>query len=153
MPTTLRRCLRIEPKIIQRAPANRVRVLVLRERFAAPCDELDLLSNVPRGAAVTLVHECAIVCPAGFLGRRVKSNVANVDAREDLYVEVLNALVEILIVDGVLILPDSVIRPSNLVTDEENPIVSRIGLVLSHRRARSCPSHDGRLHSDGGTDR
>ena len=108
--------------------------------------------KAPRGAAVTLVHECAIVCPAGFLGRRVKSNVANVDTRPDPYQEALNAVVEVLVVDGVLIVPHAVVWSRHLAADKENSIVSRIRLVLSHRCARSCPSHEGRLHSDGGTE-
>ena len=141
------RRLRIEPKVIQCAPANRVGVLVLRECFTAPFDVFRRLINAPRGATVTLVHECAIVCPAGFLGRRVKSNVANVDAGEDGHLEVLNAVIEVLIENGIFIVPDSVIWPRHLIANEENPIVSRIRLVLSYRCTRGCPSHDGRLHS------
>jgi len=82
----------------------------------------------------------------------VKSNVTDVDAGEDVYVEVLNPVIEVLIVDGVLIVPHSVIGPSHLVADEKYPVVSGIGLVLRYCRARSRPSHDSGLHSNGGPD-
>ena len=64
---TLRRLIGIEPEIIQRAAANRVGVLILRKRFGVPSDRACVLRNCPRRAAITLIVERAVVCPAGFL--------------------------------------------------------------------------------------
>ena len=55
----------------------------------------------------------------------------------------MDRAIEVLIKDGVFIVPNSSRWVCDLVADEYNPIVSRIGLDLVYRRA--CPSHDGRL--------
>ena len=61
MKRKIRRRICIEPKGIQRAPANRVRILVLGKRFAAPGNGLECLSANPRLAAVALVVQRAVV--------------------------------------------------------------------------------------------
>ena len=66
--------------------------------------------------------------------------------------ERLNSAIQVHVKDGILIMPDSRGRPSYLVTDEEETIVTRIGLDLLYCGARSCPGLDSRLHSDGRTD-
>ena len=66
--------------------------------------------------------------------------------------EGLNGTVKVHVKDGVLIVPHSGIRACYLVTDEEETIVTRIGLNLTDCGARSCPGLDSRLHSDGRTD-
>ena len=76
---TLRRLIGIKPEVIQCAPADRVGVLVLRKGFGIPRYGIGGLSDIPRCAAVTLVVKCAVVCPAGFLRRGMKSYVTNVD--------------------------------------------------------------------------
>ena len=68
----------IEPEVIQCAEANRVRVLILRKRFAVPGYGITGLSDSPGRAAVTLVIKRAVVCPARFLRRRVKSDVTKI---------------------------------------------------------------------------
>ena len=72
------RLIGIEPEVIQRAEANRVGVLILRESFRVPGYRACVLRNSPRCAAITLVVECAIICPTGFLTRRMKSDVRDV---------------------------------------------------------------------------
>ena len=70
----------IKPKVIQGAPADRVGVLVLRKRFTVPGYATEGLINSPRSTAVTLIVKRAVVCPAGLLRRRVKTDVADVNA-------------------------------------------------------------------------
>jgi len=108
------------------------------------------LRNSPRRAAVTLVIKRAVVCPARFLRRRVKSDVT--DIGEHRHAKGLNAAIKIFIVNGVFIVPYAVIWPRHLRADKENPIIGGIRLVLRHCRAGSCPSHDSGLHSNGGPD-
>ncbi len=74
---TLRRLIGVKPEVIQCAEANRVGVLILCKRFAVPHQVTVVLSDSPRRAAVTLVIKGAVVCPARFLRRRVKSDVTN----------------------------------------------------------------------------
>ena len=78
---TLRRLIGVEPEIIQCAPANRVGVLILCKGFCVPRYGISSLSHSPRRAAVTLVVERAVVCPAGLLRRRVKADVTDIDPR------------------------------------------------------------------------
>ncbi len=66
--------------------------------------------------------------------------------------EGLNGTIKVHVKDSVLIVPQSGIWPCYFVTDEEETIVTRVGLDLLYRRARSCPGLDSRLHSDGRTD-
>ena len=58
---SLRRLIGIESEVIQCAPANRVRVLVLRDGFAAPCYRIGGLNNIPRRAVVTLIILGAVI--------------------------------------------------------------------------------------------
>ena len=109
------------------------------------------MSDSPRRAAETLVIKRAVICPARFLRRRVKSDVADIDVREIRHSKGLNPTIEIFIIDGVFIVPYAIIWPRHLVADKENPVTTRIGLVLSYYGACVCPSHDGRLHSHGVT--
>ena len=62
--------------------------------------------------------------------------------------ERLDRTIKILIVDGVLIVPDTGSGSGDLVTDEYDSVVSRNGLDLVYRCARTCPHLDSGLHSD-----
>ncbi len=68
----------VKPEVIQCAEANRVGILILRKRFAVPGYGITGLSDSPGRAAVTLVIKRAVVCPARFLRRRVKSDVTEI---------------------------------------------------------------------------
>ena len=83
----------------------------------------------------------------------MESDVAQ-DRRKEWINELegLNGTVKVHVKDGVLIVPHSGIWACYLVTDEEETIVTRIGLNLIDCGARSCPGLDSRLHSDGRTD-
>ena len=138
--------VRIKTEVIEGPKANRVRVLVLCKRFAVPCYGIRRLSNSPRRAAITLVVLCAVVRPAGFLWRRVKVDVADVNPRSQRHAERLNRTVEVLIIKGVFVMPHTGTWVSHLVTHKPDSVVAWIGFDLADR----CPSpgHDGRLHLD-----
>ena len=97
----------VEPEVVECAPANRVRVLVLRKRFGIPSDGIGSLGDSPRCAAVTLVVKRAVVCPTRFLGRRVEADVTDIGAKPQRDAEGLNGAIQVLIVQSVLIVPNS----------------------------------------------
>ncbi len=66
--------------------------------------------------------------------------------------ERLDGTIKVHVKDGVLIVPHSGIRSCYLVTDEEDPIITWVGLDLLYCGAGSCPGLDGRLHADGHID-
>jgi len=134
----------VEPEIIKRAPANRVRVLILHKGFAVPCQRVGSLGRSPRGAAKSLAVKRAIVCPSRMLRRRVKFDVADVNPRSQRHAERLNGAVEVFVKQRVLIVPDSRRRIGHLVTHEPNTVVSRIR--LDPVDCCSSPRPDGRLH-------
>ena len=81
------RLIGVKPEVVECAPANRISVLILRKRFAVPGYGIGRLSNSPRRAAVTLVVECTVICPAGFLRRRMKVDVADVNSGSQRHTE------------------------------------------------------------------
>ena len=137
----------VKPEVIQCAEANRVGVLILRKRFAVPGYGITGLSDSPGRAAVTLVVKRAVVCPAGFLRWRVKTDVTDIGARAQRHAKGLNAAIEIFIEQGIFIVIDPRRGTGHFAAHKRDAIVSRIGLHFIYRRP--CPSHDGRLHSLG----
>jgi hypothetical protein len=101
------RLIGIEPEIIQRAKANRVRILILRKSFRVPSDSASVLHNIPRCAAITLIVERAVVCPAGFLTWGVKPDVRDVYSWSERHAEGLDRAVKVLVVQRVFIVPDT----------------------------------------------
>ena len=140
----------VEPEIVQCAPADRIGVLVLRKCFAVPSYRTTGLSHSPGHAAVTLIVKRAVVCPTRFLRWPTKPGVAYVHSRCSRHTERLNPSVQVLVIQGILIMPDSSRRIGNFVAQEPDAIISRIRLNRVHCRAR--PRHDGRLrpHSRAG---
>jgi hypothetical protein len=135
----------IKPEVIQCAPANRVRVLVLRKRFAVPGYGTTGLSNLPRLAAVTLVVKRAIVCPGWMLRRRMKPDVADVNAGCQRDTKRLNASIEVLVIERIFVMVNTGRRVGHLVTHKPDAVVTRVGLDLAHRG--TGPGHYGGLHS------
>src|SRR6266404_2448576 len=84
-----------------------------------------------------------------MLNRRVKSDVRNVYSRSNRHAERLNGAIEILIVQGVFIVPDASSGVRDFVAHEPDSVGSRRGLDLVYRR--TGPSHDRRLLSHGGS--
>ena len=64
----------------------------------------------------------------------------------------LNGAIQVLIVDGVLIVVDSIARACYFIASEENAVVAWIGLEHVADRC-ACPCHDGGLHSRGRANR
>jgi len=62
--------------------------------------------------------------------------------------EGLNSAVQVLVIDGIFIVPHSGIWSCHLVANPENAVISRIRFALVY--SCSGPSHDGRLLSHGG---
>ena len=132
----LRRLIAIKPEIVQCSPPKRVGVLVLPEGFAVPSYGVGRLSNSPRHATVALVIERAIVWPARFLPRRVKPNVADTHSWWQRHSKRLNAAVQVLVIQSVLIVPDSGTWVSHFITYKPDPIVARVRLDLIYCGAR-----------------
>ena len=95
----------VEPEVIQGAETDSVGVLILRQSFRVPSDRGSVLHNSPGSAAITLVVERAVVCPAGFLTRCVKRDVRDVYAGCEWHAEGLDPAVEVLVVQRVFIMP------------------------------------------------
>lgn len=142
----------VEPEVVKRAVANRIRVLISRKSFRTPGDRRWVRGiNIPRGAAEAGVSLGAIMRKAGMLRRRVKLDVSDVNTGAHRYGERLNRPIEVLVVHCVLIVPHAGVWSRHLVTDEENAVGSRrrprSWLELIYRRA--SPSHNSRLLSMG----
>jgi len=71
--------------------------------------------------------------PAGLLGRGMKFDVANVDAWAQRHSERLNAAVEVLIIERVLIMPDSGRWVAHFVTHEPDTVHAVIRVELGYR--------------------
>src|SRR5438309_6604459 len=82
-----------------------------------------------------------------MLNRRVKSDVADVDSRGQRHAERLDRAIKVLVIQGILIVPDASSGVSDFIAHKPDAIVTRIGLDLAHGRAG--PGHDGGLLSMG----
>ena len=66
--------------------------------------------------------------------------------------EGLDGTIQVHVKHSVVIMPNSGGGSRYFVTDKEDPIIARVRLRLLYCGARSYPSLDSRLHSDGRTD-
>ena len=145
------RLIRVESEIIKCAPANRVGVLILRKCFTVPSDGTGRLSHSPGSTAVTLIVKRAVICPAGLLRRRMKADVTDVDTWPQGHTKRLDSSIEVLVIQGILIVPHSWTWIGHFVSHEPNTIVTRIRFDLIYYLA--CPRHDGRSRPDGRSQR
>jgi len=143
------RLIGIKPEVIQSAEANRVGILILRESFRAPGDRACVLGNIPRGAAISSISLCAIMCKAGMLRRRMKANVRYVYSGSNRHAERLDSAIEVLVVQRVFIVPDSSGGVRHFIAHEPDTVGAWIRLNLVY--CRTCPSRDRRLLSHGGS--
>jgi len=89
-----------------------------------------------------------------MLRRRMKSDVAQIWRKTwKNNFEGLDGTIQVHVKHSVVIMPNSGGGSRYFVTDKEDPIIARIRLRLLYYSARSYPSLDSRLHSDGRTDR
>lgn len=79
--------------------------------------------------------------------RCMKSDVSDVNSRCQRHAEGLHGAIQVLVIQRVLVMPNSSTWVGYLVTHEPDAIVARIRLDLVY--CRSCPRLDGRLHSHG----
>ena len=133
------RLIGIEPEVIERAVANGVGVLILRKSFRVPGDRARVLGNSPRRAAISLAVKGAIICPAGLLNRRMKSDVRDVYSWPNRHAERLDRAIEVLVVESVFIVPDASGGVRYFETHEPDTIISGIGLDLDLPSRRSRP--------------
>jgi hypothetical protein len=148
---SLRRTVRIETEIIQSPEADGVRVLVLRKGLRAPAQSLAGLTRRPGRIAIPRAVEGSIVCKCRRILRSMKPQVAHRDSASQRHAERLNRAIKILIIDGVLVMPDSSAWVRHFEAKEPNAIDSRNG--LDPVDGRSSPSIDGRAHSHCGGNR
>ena len=73
----------------------------------------------------------------------MKTDVADVYPGCERHAKGLNAAVEVLVIQGILIVPDPSSGIRHFVPHKPNPIVTRVGLDLAYYRC--WPGHDGRL--------
>ena len=135
----------VKPEVVKRPVSNRIRVLVGRKGFRAPGDRVCVLGNIPRRAAIPGISLGAIMRNARMLRRHVKPDVTDIDSRSQRNSERLNGPIEVLVIEGVLVVPDASRRVGHLVTHEPDTIVAVIWFDLIYRR--TSPSFNGRLLS------
>ena len=147
----LRRLVGIETEVIQSAPANRIRVLVLGKGLRVPAQSARSLVRSPGRVAKSRVSLCSVVWKSRMIRRSVKPKVAHRDPASQRNTEGLNRAIEILVIDGVFIMPDSRGRVGHLVANHSDSIEA--GSRLEGIDARSRPGIDRRQGWHGGADR
>jgi hypothetical protein len=120
----------------------------LCKRLAVPSGRGETLGEEPGITAISSVSLGAIVCKSRMLWRRVESDVTQSRLKKRINnFEGLNGAVEVLVIDSVFIVPHSGSWSCDLVTNEENAVISWIRFSLVYNSAG--PGHDGRLLPHG----
>ena len=83
----------------------------------------------------------------------MESDVTDISSNSQGDAKGLDGAIEVLVIQSVLIVPDSWTWVSHFVTHEPDAIVTRVRLILIYYGARRGPSHDGRLRPDCGGNR
>ena len=140
----------VEPEIVHRGEAYRISVLISRKSLRAPGDKVWICGvNIPRRRAIPGISLSAIMWPTRLLDRRMKSDVTDIDSSPYRHGERLNRAIEVLVIEGVLIVPDASIWPRHFIAHKPDTVRSWSGLNrIAHRRA--SPSFNGGLLSHGG---
>ena len=139
----------IKPEVIQRAVANGVVVLILHKSFRVPGDGACVLGNSPRRAAVSSISLGAIICPAGMLNGRMKSDVGDVYSWPNRHAERLDRAIEVLVVESIFIVPNARTGVRHFVAHEPDTVGSGCGFDLVY--CRTGPGRDRRMLSHGGS--
>ena len=135
----------VKSEVVQRGEANRICILISRESFCAPGDGVRFLGNIPRRATVASISYSAVMRPGGLLRRGVETNVGDVSSKSYRHGKGLDGAIEVLVIDRVLIVPDTGRRVGDLIAHKPNAVVPLVWLDLIYRR--SSPRHDGWLLS------
>ena len=125
--------------------------MILRKCFTVPSYGIGRLSNSPGSTAVTLIVKRAVIWPAGLLRRRMKTDVSDVDTWPQWHTKRLDSSVQVLVIQGILIVPDSGSWIGHFVSYEPEAVIARIRFELV--QCRACPCHEGRSPPDRGTKR
>ena len=104
---SMRRTVGIETEIIQRAPTNGVRVLVLRKGLRAPAHRAGGLIRGPGSVAKSRASQGSIVWKSRMIKRRVKPKVAHRDPASQRHTEGLDRAIKILVIERVFIMPNA----------------------------------------------
>ena len=78
----------------------------------------------------------------------MKFDVADIDPWSEGHAKRLNRAIEILVIQRILVVPNTGSWSRHFVTHKPDPIVTRVRLNLVY--CGTCPSHDGRLHLERG---
>ena len=134
----------IKSEVVQCGEANRVGVLVLHKCFAVPSRRRETRSEDPGSTAITSIslYSCVQIQDAAVARGTQRCSLLSGGRANDF--EGLNRAVEVLVIDGVRIVGHPGIWSCHLVTDEENAIVSRVGLDCG-AHCRASPGFNGRL--------
>ena len=84
--------------------------------FGVPDYGVGNLAGTPRGAAIARISYRAVIRPGGFLRWSVKANIRDCGANSYRHTKRLDGAIEVLVVDGVFIMPDAGGRICHLVT-------------------------------------
>ena len=106
------------------------------------------MGNSPRRAAVSSISLGPVICPAGVLNRRMKSDVRDVYSWPNRNAERLDRTIEVLVVESILIVPDACTGVCYFEAHEPDTVISRVRLLPVHRR--TGPGHDRWLLAHGG---
>ena len=81
----------------------------MHKRLTVPCDRhgTRLIVVAPWRAAVSFAVVRAVIWEGGMLRRRMKPDVSNVHSRSNRHSERLDGAIEILVIERVLIVPDT----------------------------------------------
>ena len=119
----------VEPEVVKRPVANRISVLISRKRFRAPGDRVWICRvNIPRRTAISGVSYRPIMRNAGLLRWRMKLDVADIDSGSQGYTEGLNRPIEVLVVNGVLVMPHAGRWIRYFINNERTTIDTRLRL-------------------------
>jgi len=101
--------------------------------------------SIPWCATIASISYGTIIGKTWVLRRSVESDIGYVSRwiSAGAHVKRLDARIQVLVINGVLIVPQSVIWSCDLISNPENPIIAGIGFDPDHRGTR--PGHDGWL--------
>ena len=117
----------IEPEIVQRAEANGVRIRILGKGLGVPSHALGIWFGI-QGSLLNPVLPTVPSLGIRMIRRGMKSDVTDVDSGPERDAEGLNRAIEILVVNGVFVMPHAGGWVRYFINDERTTIDSRLRL-------------------------
>ena len=112
----------IEPEIVHCAEANGVCVRILGQGLAVPDQCARHLVWNPRIVAESCIADGSVVRETRMVWWGMKSDVAYIDSLPERHAEGLNRAIEILVVNGVLVMPHAGRWVGHFINDERTTI-------------------------------